>query len=358
MADPRDNVPPAVREQAKRADELQRAAIEAANKPDDSAKGAEGEDTLDAGLGEDIKAGGSPAGAAEAGETGGGTPTSPPPPPPASPPPPPADAGATDWEAEYRVLQAKHDSLKGKYDNEVPRLAQRLRELETRAASPSPPPPPPSAKTQLTDQEIADAGPELVTIIRKAARAEFEDEIENVRNENRQLKEQFGAVETDTRKQAYGQFLNRLNTNPQKIDWKKVQTEPEFGVFMEQPDRYTGTRRQDLLDIAVRDLDDSRVMAFYEDYLAERAGSAQTPQTGRRGNGAAPVRLDTLVNPSPRAGTTPSASTQKGRMWSSKDIHDFYVAKRAPGQSPERRAELAGLEEDLFKAQVEGRVTP
>jgi hypothetical protein len=217
-----------------------------------------------------------------------------------------------------------------------------------------------SARTPvtLTDEEREAAGPELVDIIRKAARAELQgdlDELDRLRAQAASFDNRFKQAEVNQEELGYQRFLDRLDQNAAKIPWRQLQAEPEFREFILQPDRYSGRTRQSLLSDAANALDTNRVLAFYEDYLATRTGSAQTPVTPAP---APSVRLETQIGPSPGAGSSPAAGSRPtGRIWSRADISRFYTDRQKGVFAGSRRQEGMDLERDLFDAEREGRIS-
>jgi hypothetical protein len=276
--------------------------------------------------------------------------------PPAVEPPP---ASPEDWEQKYRTLQGKYDAER---EQERQRALNAERQHHQNVARVDPPAPAPTvpgrAKVELTDDEIVNAGPELIEIIRKAARAELQgdlEELDRLRSQAANIDNRFKQTEQSTEALNYQRFLDRLDGNPSGIKWRDLQTEPEFRDFIMEADRYSGRPRQALLTEAANSLDTNRVLAFYEDYLATRTGRAQTPVT------PAPtpaVRLETQLSPTPGAGSSPAASSRPtGRIWSRSDIQRFYTDRQKGVFNGTRRQEGIELERDLFDAEREGRIT-
>lgn len=360
MAGPdRSHLPPAVRDKAKKADELIAAAAASQTPPVDPGSApanmpADGAETATQPNGEPRQ---------PQPDAGPSAPTPPSAAPAVAPSPPSSTADGGEWEQRYKTLQGKYDSELADERRQRQALERRLQALETPPSpppAPSPPPPPARAKVELTADEIEAAGPQLVDIIKKAARAEVHGDLEELDRLRAQIADVSTSIEDNadqTARMAFGDFLGRLDRNPDKIDWRNLQLEPEFRTFMDQKDAYSGVRRQDLLVQAVADLDTERALAFYKGYLAERRiGSAQTPQAAPPVNGPPAVRLETQLAPSSGAGSSPAAGpAAKGRVWSSKQISAFYEARRR-GDYRGREKEAQDLERDLFEAGMEGRI--
>ena len=91
--------------------------------------------------------------------------------PPPSQPTPDDDPNSETWRSRY-------ETLNGKFNAEVPRLHEQLREVNERskaleakvAAAANPPPPPPKL---VTEEEIREYSPEYFDMHRRAAREDF-----------------------------------------------------------------------------------------------------------------------------------------------------------------------------------------
>lgn len=346
-------LPEAVRRQKKAADEMiERLRREAEEANNDTTEGGEGDDTTQSDAGSDTLADGT---VEDTVEPAGG-----------------ADEPAGD--DPLRTLQARYDSLKGKYDTELPAANQRIGKLEADIAGlrdyiaaqtkkPAEPAATAKPKSKHLTKEMQDrlADPELVEIFTAAARDAVADDFDALRAENNQLKQQLGTVGNTVKAATVSQFKVQLNDAiAGEATWEGMDEDREFLAWLDRPDRYSGQKKQSLLDEAVKALDVDRTAAFYNDYLAERDGTAAQPTvtktTPAATAGTRKVRLETLAGPSTRAGTTTSSATRRGRVWTTTDIANYYRNKRAGYYSGERKAEGEKLELDIFEAQREGRV--
>lgn len=261
----------------------------------------------------------------------------------------------------------KYDVLQGKYNAEVPRLQQqndgltgRINDLEaqmanfaTQIAEPGETITP---STLLTDEEREDYGDDMIAVVKKAAREEFEPMIATLQQENGQLRALLGGMQEQTVQSARDTMLSTLDT--EQANWRELNQNPEFLGWLENVDPYNGMKRLDMLRQAFEGNNTTRVLAFFKGFLNENAAYAPTPTPSPAAEPQ--VNLDTLVAPG-RATEGGEARAQEGapqgRTWSGAEIKQFYadVNRGVYRNNPE---EQARLENDLFLAQPQGRIVP
>jgi hypothetical protein len=273
------------------------------------------------------------------------------------------------WENRYRTLQGKYDREIGTLRGENNQLLGRLERLEkqlagsastTQANGDKPAPATASRKKRITDKDINDLGPELYDLMKKTVQDEVEPELNTLKVENAQLKNQLGQVSTTVGKARTGNFVKDLSRL--EPSWTELNEDPDFIDWLDQPDRYARVPRQQLLDARVKELDSEGAAVFFQDYLAESGRAAQsteTPAPARRSSTPRGdrVRLETLASPGARAGTSTATQTQRGTVWTPSEIQRFYTDKRQ-GVFKGREQEADKIERDIFDAQKEGRVQP
>src|ERR1044072_141556 len=142
----------------------------------------------------------------------------------------------------------------------------------TRAA---PPAQQEEAPSRLLSAEEMEEWKELLPIVEKRAKElitplqkELNDKIEQV---NRQLQGLGQATQVDQRQRMY----DILDNNPAIHGWREVNTDPAFVDWLSHIDVYTGQRRHDLLTMAFESNSASRVAAFFEAFLREQGGTQQ-----------------------------------------------------------------------------------
>ncbi len=307
--------------------------------------------------------------AAPPSQEGGGAATAEPPAPPAQQPaaaPPP-----TDWEQKFKVLQ-------GKYNAEVPRLAARLRELESdltgartllASLSTSTPPAQPAAAPPATpqklvrDEEVREFGPDLIDIMRRVAREEGATLLPEIDRRVQPITQQVRQVEQTT--QQVGERLARVDqqTVLQQLaqavpNWAQVNEDPRFLDWLDQQDPYSGHPRGEMLAQAYKKHDGPRVVAFFTGFLKENAVVAPPAPPSAAAPPAQPQRtLEQMVAPGQqRTGTQGGAQQGSGkRVWTRAEIGNFYASLQS-GKFKGTAAERKALEADIYAAQRENRI--
>lgn len=274
-----------------------------------------------------------------------------------------AEGGSDDtWEHKYKVLQ-------GKYNAEVPRLKQandalngRVAEMESQmtalaaqmAESTTAPIEPAS---HLTPEEIADYGDDMIAVVKKAAREEFEPQVASLQSENEQLRSLLGGMQQQSAHSARDTMLQTLDREESIGNWREINGHADFLAWLENVDPYSGQKKLDMLRQAFESNNTSRVMSFFKGFLNENAAYTPTPTPST----AEPqVNLDTLVAPG-RATEGGENRAQEGapsgRIWTGANIAEFYrdVNRGVYRNNPAGQQQT---EADIFLAQSEGRIAP
>lgn len=308
--------------------------------------------------------------------------------PPADPAQPPAAPAAAQplpqegYEQKYKVLQ-------GKYNAEVPRLQNQVRELterqrthdsemnlmrnllaslnaqrETAPAAPAQATPPARDKL-VKDEEVREFGADLIDVMRRVVREENASLLPEIDRRVAPV-----AQRVDQVAQAAQQVGARVARSDQQSvlaqledkvpNWQELNEDAGFLEWLEQVDPYSGYKRGALLQQAYKAHDGPRVVAFFSGYLKEHAvvtpPANPTPPAAPAQPAQGQKRLDQLV--APGTPKTVPTSTQDGsgkRVWSRAEIGEFYSsvqAGRFKGTAEQRKA----LEADIFAAQREGRI--
>lgn len=274
---------------------------------------------------------------------------------------------ATDWKHRY-------ESMKGRYDSEVPRLRGDLadalarstaltREVETlrsqldaMAAAPATGQP----QKLLTDDEIKDYGSDFLNVVGKRAKEEISPDVDALKQEIADLRRQLSGVgahvEQTEREKLYG-FLDKRIAN-----WRDINTSPNFLSWLDLPDPYSGVIRRDMLKAAFERNDSPRVAAFFGGFLAEEAvvGPADGGEPDQGGD-AKPrkasdkVPLETFAAPGrAKSAATQSVPAEKPFITRS-EISKFYDDVRR-GLYNGKEADKFRIEQMISEASREGRV--
>lgn len=272
----------------------------------------------------------------------------------------------TDWKQKYNVLQ-------GKYDAEVPRLSQDLRDANSRitsledrlaaappAAAPTPDPEP--ARTDFTPEEIADYGEDLLDVIGRKARAIVESEylpqMNSLNTELNSLKTQVGETGQKVAKQETNEVFAQLDGTVK--DWRVTNVDPAFHVWLDQVDPFSGVTRKNLMLTAFDRKNAHQVKAFFDKYAEENATVVPTPAdptpSGQGGmDTGSTLELGNYIAPgTPRSGGDVSAPKDK-RIWSNQDVGRFYSDVQK-GRYKTRPDDKARIEADIIAATREGRI--
>ena len=267
---------------------------------------------------------------------------------PAQEAPPPEE----NWEHKYKTLQGKYNAEMSRYNEQIRNyqslLATREKDEEREVAEKETPP------RYLKEDEIMDYGEDLIDVIKRAAKEEFEPVITRLRKENEQLRSQVGGVTSNIKQSARQKLLDGMDR--QAPGWREINKSQDFVAWLAGTDPFSGQRRHDLLIQAFEANDEARTLAFFKSYQNEHA--AVTRDTSQPESSARKPKLDmeTMVSPgSPK--TTGATRAQEGseRIWSQREISRFYDDVTA-GKYRSRPKDKARIEAEIIRAANTGRV--
>jgi hypothetical protein len=280
----------------------------------------------------------------------------------------------TDWKQKYLVLQ-------GKYDKEVPRLHQQLRDSDGRvgnlqdqlnqlnitvAAMQEVQKEPKPVEPMVSQDEIDQFGPDLIDIVERVAKQAVspyvDQKVGEVAKSVRQVDESVASQQQLMAKSARESLWASLDA--QVEGWSEINRDPVFLDWLKETDWMADVQRGVLLRQAFERNDTDRVVKFFKSFQQEHAveaGTASSDAPEQQEVQESQQNLENLVAPgAPKTGATGThEESGKGRIWSQKDITSFYLDKNEfIKQHPERDIpeRMVALENDLFKAQAEGRI--
>jgi hypothetical protein len=286
-----------------------------------------------------------------------------------TPPAPEHDDG--DW-------QQKYQTLKGKFDSEVPRLSGELREtrgqlnevlnrLERVEQPPQQAQPQPQPEVPLvTDEDIESFGPELVDLIRRQATVVANSMTAGLREENAQLRQQVEQVGASTGQVQVDRYLSRLKELVP--DYETINVDQGFLNWLGEVDQMAGVPRQAFLNTAFEARDPDRTATLFNSYK-EQAGitprppapTPPAPQPGvgaNGGNGQIPAGLETQISPnsgSGGGGQQGGSGNNADQIWTSADIRNF-TNDILRGTYKGREGEQEAIQAAIDAAIAEGRV--
>lgn len=276
-----------------------------------------------------------------------------------------------DPEHKYKVLQ-------GKYNKEVPRLQQdlresraesadlrqRLRDLEATVAV---------FKTvqeekkkeaelpQITDEEREQFGDDLVDFVSRVAKRELLPEVDKrLKDVDGRVKQVGETVDRTKESVAESQRRETINALAKAVpNWEQQNEDPKFLEWLTESEPSVGVPRGRLLTDAFRSNDAERVIWFFKGFHSENAAATTeaAPQQKAKAEEQQPTLDDYVAPGTPKTGTASAPNESGKRVWTRNDIQALYAEKnefvKKGKKIPER---IEKLERDLFKAQAEGRL--
>lgn len=284
----------------------------------------------------------------------------------------PTAAPAQSADNELDALTQRYRTLQGMYNADVPRLNAQNKELLARIANlenvlrnasqhqPAPAPAQPAPVQYLTEQDKAEYS-DSIDVMRKVTReivepmrAGYEQRISELQGQLRQMQNtivpkvnEIGRQQEVSSEQQFWATLSYHVPN-----WRDINDSADFQSWLLSQDPLTGISRQTYLDAAQNELDANRVIAFFVEWTAKTAPVAPTPNTR---SPAAQTELEKQVSPG-RGRTVEAPSQGNKKTFSGSQITQFFTDK-ANGVYRGREAEAAQIENDIFAATREGRVT-
>jgi hypothetical protein len=223
--------------------------------------------------------------------------------------------------------------------------------LEAAQARPAAPVAPPKPEDQflalgVTQQEITDYGPELMSIVARVARNMSAGELQGLKTEVAELKRGMSNVGTVVAQNAQQKVYDALNAAFGE-KWPVVNNSEEFLAWCQEADVFSGQQRLIGLQDAFRRADAARVVAIFRAYIE---GNTSQGPTSRQPQ----VARETLVAPAQgRGGAGETPGSTGGKVWSDKEIEDFYQRARK-GKIP--KDEYEATQAEIYRAAAEGRV--
>lgn len=342
--DPDVKIPEAVRKAAEAAEAAQRAAYPDQTPADPAPKPPTNPDTIV------IADPPAPAPAAPV------TPVSNEPPPAPQPAPTPAPTPQDeDWKHKFNSEHGRRQRLEvqlAQSNDRIALLEASLEELKSRPMQV-----PPAAPTKLiTEQEESEFGAEMLDVMGRRAKEIVSPELAELRNTVARLTQQLEGTTTANARTAKATMLATMDSA--MPDWRQINVSDEFKSWLALPDKYFGASRQSALTRAYEQNDTERVLNFFRGFVSElAAGAPATPSTVDATPAKPPARpsLEDLAAPGrARTSAQPDAPAEK-QIITTADIDAFYAAVRR-GDYRGREAEKEAHEQELFRAQREGRV--
>ena len=267
----------------------------------------------------------------------------------------PADTSPTDVEEE--TFKQKYSTLLGKYEAEVPRLHQQVREmnevtkqLQDEIAALKVEPTKPKEKVSLvTDEERAEFGEELLDVQRRIAKEvsqEYEERFEQQESVIKELQDQLAKTGNQIGEVGFSQRLAQLIPDFAEID----QDERWMQWLNEHDPMLRGPRRSQAQ--AAFDAGDAEAVAHYVNLWKKTLAVPTEPEKP-----VVQAELEKQVAPTRSANSVKQPTNQNSKIYSAKEM-DAAWNKLSLMMRRGKLEEAAKLEAELSAAYTEGRVRP
>lgn len=262
--------------------------------------------------------------------------------------PPEIDPNDETWAHKYRVLQ-------GRFNAEVPRLHQQVKELNGQLsqlqqrleqAPPVPATPESSPVDELRAKYGEAYGDDLAKDTEALARAIAEKELEKAARRVEQLERQVQETQATS---AQAQFFSTLSSRVP--NWQDINMDQGWLAWLGEFDPLVGATRQDVLDYAQSQADADRAAGIFESFLLTRQQAR--PIAAVSANRPAPqgYMQDQVV---PRSqGTAPSVNTPQRRIYTEAEIGQLLDVRHLRKLPLEQQK---ALRYDIDLAVLEGRI--
>jgi len=251
------------------------------------------------------------------------------------------------WEQRYRSLQGTFRADQERSRAEIAALTRQVETLTAQMADREQPARK-SGKTQVTDKDVEDFGPELLDVIRRQAEVVAEERLIEVNAENARLREQLMGVADrqgmSDRQVFFGQLASLVP------DYEDVNLDQGFMDWLAEVDPLSGLPRQAYLNDAFERMDAQRTATLFNSYK-QAVSPPQIPTP------TAPARngLERHVAPTTARSTTVVPPAAQTKIWTSAEVERFYKDCTS-GKYAGRDAERAQTEIEIDAAMVSGRV--
>lgn len=265
----------------------------------------------------------------------------------------PADMSPTDVEDDFKQ---KYNTLRGKYDAEVPRLHQQVKQLNEEigafrkemAVKKEEPTKPKEKVSLVTEADREEFGEDLLNVQRKVAKevsSEYEERLEQQDKVIKDLQDKIAGTNKQVGEVGFSQRL--VNLIP---DFAEVDNDERWVAWLNEHDPMLRAPRRVQAQAAF-DSGDAEAIADYVKLW--KSSLADTPSEAEK-----PVRqteLEKQVAPNRSANSSKTPTNQNGKYYSSKDMDNAWVKVRTLNTRG-KYDDAAKLEAELTAAYMENRV--
>jgi hypothetical protein len=179
----------------------------------------------------------------------------------------------------------------------------------------------------LTENDVQNYGHDLLDVSQRAALHAVAPHLQHLEQQNAELQQRLAREQRHRLDQQIAAAVP---------NFREIDNDPRWHRWLLGVDPLNGRMRQHILDDAIRAGDPSRVTAFFRGYMQEQGAAGQTP--GHTGHASQRAR-----------------SAREKPIYTRELIGALYEQHRR-GEFAGREKEWAQIEQDIFRAQREGRV--
>ena len=264
-----------------------------------------------------------------------------------------ADTSPTDVADEF---EQKYKTLRGKYDAEVPRLHQQVRDLngkldelaKSMEAKPEPPTKSKEKVSYVTDADRAEFGEELIDVQRRVAQEVSQEYTERMEQQDeviKTLQEQLAKTGNDVGEMSFTQRLHSVVP-----DFAEIDNDERWVAWLNEHDPMLRGPRRDQAAAAFQ-AGDVEAVLHYVNLFKE---SISEPETAPRQQRQTELEKQVAPNRSANSVRTQSAN-QNSKIYSPKEVDNAWTKVRALNTKG-KYADAEKLEAELTAAYMEGRV--
>jgi hypothetical protein len=264
-----------------------------------------------------------------------------------------ADTSPTDVADEF---EQKYKTLRGKYDAEVPRLHQQVRDLNGKLdelsksleAKPEPPTKSKEKVSYVTDADRAEFGEELIDVQRRVAQEVSQEYTERMEQQDaviQKLQEQLAKTGNDVGEMSFTQRLHSVVP-----DFAEIDNDERWVAWLNEHDPMLRGPRRDQAAAAFQ-AGDAEAVLHYVNLFKE---SISEPETAPRQQRQTELEKQVAPNRSANSVRTQSAN-QNSKIYSPKEVDNAWTKVRTLNTKG-KYADAEKLEAELTAAYMEGRV--
>jgi len=252
-------------------------------------------------------------------------------------------------------FKQKYATLRGKYDAEVPRLHQQVKELtdqmnairhEAEAAKKAEAEKPKEKVSYVTDADREEYGDDLIDFQRRVAKEasqEYEDRFEQQAKVIEQLQQQISNTGSQVGEVGFTQKLNALVPGFDQLD-----NDERWVAWLNEYDPMTRGPRRDQAQAAFNS-GDAEAVAHYVGLFRESVEPVANGKSDRD------TELEKQVTPSRSASTVTKSSGKDSKVYSEKELNNAWTKIRTLNTQG-KYDDAEKLEAELTAAYMEGRV--